>query len=369
MCNCYLASGEPCKYKPKPDSLYCGVHKSCKNKIKVSPKKKTVSPKKKAVSPKKKTCPSGKEPHPKDPKKCLVSCKPGLVRSMDTMRCKKVDDSKDNDSNDNDSNDNDSKDNDSNDNDKIGESIALMITGHGADVNEFSKEDKNRFKNVKIAYRIPHNILNFIYPQYFDILHDRYILTSKFYSNQAIMDSYIRDCEKNKTSDDKIREDYKRFVYPGYASPLASMIKKKKQCYIGRVVIDRLFWFGDKTWEKTQNLPTFTKITPPFMGNIFVFRATQADGKMLQGELLAPLNKKDGLDPLRKAVQKIILKGSMYIRLSILLPMLQKLYKRVYIYDFACRNAYNNLGQDRKNRQRIYQEEKRPFTPRTSPKK
>ena len=73
MCNCYLASGEPCKYKPKPDSLYCGIHKSCKNKIKASPKKKAASPKKAA-------CPAGKEPHPKDPKKCLVSCKPGLVR-------------------------------------------------------------------------------------------------------------------------------------------------------------------------------------------------------------------------------------------------------------------------------------------------
>lgn len=358
MCNCYLASGEPCKYKPKPDSLYCGIHKSCKNKIKASPKK-AASPKKKAASPTKKACPAGKEPHPKDPKKCLVSCKPGLVRSMDTMRCKKVENSKDDDSN----------DDDSNDDDKIGESIALMITGHGADVTEFSKDDKNRFKNVMIAYRIPHNILNFIYPQYFGVLQDLYISTSKFYSNQAIMDSYIRDCQNNKTSDDKTREDYKRFVYPGYASPLASMIKKKKQCYIGRVVIDRLFWFGDKTWEKTQNLPTFTKITPPFMGNIFVLRATQADGKMLQGELLAPLKKSDGLDHLRKALQKIILKGSMYIRLSNLLPILQLFYKRVYIYDFACRNAYNNLGQDRKNRQRIYQEEKRPFTPRTSPKK
>ena len=272
------------------------------------------------------------------------------------MRCKKVDDD-------------DSKDDDSNDDDKIGESIALMITGHGADVTEFSKDDKNRFKNVMIAYRIPHNILNFIYPQYFGVLQDLYISTSKFYSNQAIMDSYIRDCQNNKTSDDKTREDYKRFVYPGYASPLASMIKKKKQCYIGRVVIDRLFWFGDKTWEKTQHLPTFTKITPPFMGNIFVLRATQANGKMLQGELLAPLKKSDGLDHLRKALQKIILKGSMYIRLSNLLQILQLFYKRVYIYDFACRNAYNNLGQDRKNRQRIYQEEKRPFTPRTSPKK
>jgi hypothetical protein len=32
-------------------------------------------------------CPDGKEPHPNDPKKCLVICKDGLLRNPDTMRC------------------------------------------------------------------------------------------------------------------------------------------------------------------------------------------------------------------------------------------------------------------------------------------
>jgi len=359
-CNCYLASGEHCRYNAKPDSLYCGVHKSCKNKIKASPKtaspkkslKKTASPKR--ASPKPNNCPPGKEPHPKDPKKCLVSCKPGLVRSMDTMRCKKVE--------------NDIKD-DPKDDDKIGESIVLMITGHGSDLKELSKNEKDRFKNVKIAYRIPYNILNFIYPSYFNVLRNLYIDDKKFHSNQDIMDEYIRDCEKNKVNDARILENYKPYVYPGHASPLASMIKKKKQCYIGRAVVDRLFWFGDKTWKKTQNLPTFTKITNPFMGNMFVLRATKANGEMLQGELLAPLKKSDGLDPLRQSVKNMILTGSMYIRLSQLLPLLQKSYKRVYIYDFACRQAMHTLQLDSKNRQRIYQEEKRLFTPQSSPRK
>jgi hypothetical protein len=365
-CNCYLASGEHCRYNAKPYSLYCGVHKSCKKALpkRASPKRaspKGASPKKslkKKSSPKPNNCPPGKEPHPKDPKKCLVSCKPGLVRSMDTMRCKKVEnDPKD-----------DSKD-DSKDDDKIGESIVLMITGHGSDLKELSKDEKDRFKNVKIAYRIPHNILNFIYPSYFNVLRNRYIDDKKFHSNQDIMDEYIRDCDKNKVNDDKILKNYEKYVYPGHASPLSSMIKKKKQCYVGRAVVDRLFWFGDKTWKKTQNLPTFTKITNPFMGNMFVLRATKANGEMLQGELLAPLKKSDGLDHLRRSVKNMILTGSMYIRLSQLLPLLQKSYKRVYIYDFACRQAMHTLQLDSKNRQRIYQEEKRLFTPQSSPRK
>ena len=351
-CNCYLASGEPCRYNAKSGSLYCGVHKSCKNKKKavspkkkvvVSPKKKVVSPKKKAVSPKKNACPAGKEPHPNDPKKCLVTCNPGFKRNMDTMRCKK-------------------KENDTTDyvNDiELGESIALMITGHGADISEFSKEEKNEFKNVKIAYRIPHNILNFIYPSYFNVLRNRYIDAKEFHSNQTIMNEYIRDCEINKASDDLTLKNYEKFVFPGHASPLASMIKKKKQCYIGRAVIDREFWFGDKTWRQTQNLPTFTKITPPFMGNMFVLRATQANGKIVQGELLAPPKKSDGLDYLRTAVKTTIIRGAMYITLSEILPLLQRYYKRVYIYDFACRNAGQTIKLDRQNRQRVYKEEKR----------
>ena len=364
-CNCYLASGEPCRYNQKPDTLYCGIHKLCKNKIKKSPKKaspKKKSPKKKSLkkaSPKKKSpkCPPGKEPHPKDSKKCLVSCKPGLVRSMETMRCKKDDKNDDK---------KDDKNDDKND-DKKGESIALMITGHGSDINEFSKNEKNTFKNVKIAYRIPHNILNFIYPRYFNVLEDRYIKPVKIFSNQTIMNEYIKDCENNQASNKQILLNYEKYIYPGYGSPLASMIKNKKQCYVGHVVMERLFWYGDNTWEKTQNLPKFTKITRPFMGNMFVLRSTQANGNILQGELLSS-PKRDGLNELRTEIKNILIKNAMNIRLSQLLPLLQKLYKRVYIYDFTCRSDYTDrLG--RKNRQRVYKEEKQPFTPHNSPKK
>jgi hypothetical protein len=124
-------------------------------------------------------------------------------------------------------------------------------------------------------------------------------------------------------------------------------------------VIDREFWFGDKTWKQTQNLPTFTKITPPFMGNMFVLRSTDANGKIVKGELLGPLKKSDGLDYLRTAIKTTIIRGGMYITLSEILPLLQKYYKRVYIYDFACRNAGQTIKLDRQNRQRVYKEERR----------
>ena len=69
-CKCRLVSGEPCRFQAKPESNYCGVHKDCKSK-----------------PTKSKKCPQGKEPHPSNKKKCLVSCKPGTRRNMQTIRC------------------------------------------------------------------------------------------------------------------------------------------------------------------------------------------------------------------------------------------------------------------------------------------
>ena len=53
ICQCYLASGEICKNKSKPNSLYCGIHKNCKR------TNKSPSPKRKSPSPKRKKCPEG----------------------------------------------------------------------------------------------------------------------------------------------------------------------------------------------------------------------------------------------------------------------------------------------------------------------
>jgi hypothetical protein len=137
------------------------------------------------------------------------------------------------------------------------------------------------------------------------------------------------------------------------------MIKNQKECYIGHVVVNRTFWFGDKTWETTQQIPDFTNITPPFMGNMFVLRAIQKDGSILQGELLSEM-KEDGLDHLRKTVQEIILSNNLYIDYKSLLPILKKLYKHIYIYDFACRGA--NYNTYKSVRQKIYKTEKEPFS-------
>jgi hypothetical protein len=347
-CNCKLKSGDPCFYNAKEGSLYCGIHKSCK-----SPKDKPKSPKAKSKSPKakpKSNCPPGKEQHPLDTKKCLVVCKDGLERSMDTMRCKKS-----------------IKQTEPESEPEKGESISLLITGHGIDMDEFSKVKKEEFKYVKVAYRIPHDTLNFIYPWYFEPLSRYYIKPKELYSNKTIMDKYIKDCENTKVSDLRMFLNYKAYydsfkVNPSrYESPVGSMIKNKKECYVGHVIINRQFWFGDKTWEKTQKLPDFTTINSPFMGNMFVLRAVQKNGKRLQGELLSKM-KKDGLDHLRKTIQGTILTphNGMSIDFNFLLPILQKFYKRVYIYDFACRTA--NVKTDRKVRQDIYKQEKQSFT-------
>ena len=356
-CNCKLKSGDPCFYNAKEGSLYCGIHKSCKSpkdKVKYkSPKDKPKSPKAKSKSPKakpKSNCPPGKEQHPLDTKKCLVVCKDGLERSMDTMRCKKS-----------------IKQTDPESEPEKGESISLLITGHGIDMDEFSKVKKEEFKYVKVAYRIPHDTLNFIYPWYFEPLSRYYIKPKELYSNKTIMDKYIKDCENTKVSDLRMFLNYKAYydsfkVNPSrYESPVGSMIKNKKECYVGHVIINRQFWFGDETWEKTQKLPDFTTINSPFMGNMFVLRAVQKNGKRLQGELLSKM-KKDGLDHLRKTIQGTILTphNGMSIDFNFLLPILQKFYKRVYIYDFACRTA--NVKTDRKVRQDIYKQEKQSFT-------
>jgi hypothetical protein len=361
-CNCKLKSGQPCIYNAKKDSLYCGIHKSCKSpkdKVK-SPKPKSKSPEKpkpkskspekpkpKPKSPKakpKSNCPPGKEQHPLDPKKCLVICKDGLERSKITMRCQKTI--------------------------KVepepekGESISLLITGHGIDMNEFSKEKKEEFKHIKVAYRIPHDTLNFIYEKYFLPFERYYIYPTTLYSNKVIMERYIKDCENNKmdnTNNYKVYYDSSKLDPSRYESPVGSMIKNKKECYVGHVIMNRQFWFGDKKWKKEQKIPEFMSITSPFMGNMYVLRAVQKDGKMLKGELLSKM-KKDGLDHLRKSIQSIILypQNDMSINFNLLLPILQKFYKRVYIYDFACRTA--NVKTDRKTRQDIYKEEIKSFT-------
>jgi hypothetical protein len=240
-----------------------------------------------------------------------------------------------------------------------GESIALLITGHGIDMNQFNEVKKEEFKYVKVAYRIPHDTLNFIYPWFFDPLTEYYIESKKLYSNEIIMDKYIEDCEKNKVDNtNNYKAHYKKFKQDPsrYESPVNSMIKNKKECYVGNVIINREFWFGDKKWKKTQHTPEFTKINSPFMGNMFVLRADHKDGKKLQGELLSKM-KKDGLDHLRKPIQDIILYNKMSIDFNFLLPILQKFYKRVYIYDFACRGA-GQIKTDRKVRQDIYKQEK-----------
>ena len=250
-----------------------------------------------------------------------------------------------------------------------GESISLLITGHGIDLNEFGIYNKEKFKHIKVAYRIPHDTLNFIYKEYFDMLSLFYKKMKQvndaniiLYSDKKIMDKYIEICERTKRTDLEIH--YKQYYDTNldkkdrFKSPVSSMIKNKKECYIGHVIVNRNFWFGDKTWEKTQQMPDFTNITPPFMGNMFVLRAIQKDGSILQGELLSPM-KKDGLDHLRKTIQDVILSTNMYIDFMVLLPILQKLYKNIYIYDFACRIA--PLKTERKVRQDIYNKEKQPF--------
>jgi effector-binding domain-containing protein len=255
-------------------------------------------------------------------------------------------------------------------NNTIGESISLFITGHGTDLNEFDIYDKEKFKHIKIAYRIPHDTINFIYKEYFDMLSLFYIkmkqvnaVNKVLYSDNKIMDKYIEICKRTKRTD--LERHYKQcydldptLARDRFKSPVDSMIKNEKECYIGHVVVNRTFWFGDKTWETAQQRPDFTNITPPFMGNMFVLRAIQKDGSMLQGELLSK-NKKDGLDHLRKTVQRVILSTNMYIDFNVLLPILQKLYKNIYIYDFACRSCH--VKTKRKVRQDIYKKEKEPF--------
>ena len=95
------------------------------------------------------------------------------------------------------------------------------------------------------------------------------------------------------------------------------------------------------------------------MGNMFVLRAIQKDGKILQGELLSPM-KKDGLDHLRKIFKEIILSNGMWIDFKKILPILQGLYENIYIYDFGCRIA-TPRKTERKVRQDIYNQEKQPF--------
>jgi len=240
-----------------------------------------------------------------------------------------------------------------------GKSISLLILSHGEDILD-SVFNEQEFKNIKVAYRIPHDTLNFTFKDYFDVLKMFYVEIEPVFDDKKIMDMYIENCNYTK----KNEQSYKQYYDTNpdkkdrFKSPVSSMIKNKKECYIGHVIVNRNFWFGDKKWEINHQKSDFKNITPPFMGHMFVLRAIQKDGSILQGELLSE-KKEDGLDHLRKTVQDIILSTNMYIDFMVLLPILQKLYKNIYIYDFACRSA--PLKTERKVRQDIYNKEKQPF--------
>jgi len=91
-CNCKLKSGEPCRYKAKSGSRYCGKHKSCSNQA--SPKRaspKRASPKRaspKRASPKRKSpCPKGTVLNSKKTR-CSKECSPHQIRNKNG-RCVK----------------------------------------------------------------------------------------------------------------------------------------------------------------------------------------------------------------------------------------------------------------------------------------
>jgi SpoVK/Ycf46/Vps4 family AAA+-type ATPase len=244
-----------------------------------------------------------------------------------------------------------------------GESISLLISSHGGDILD-SVFNKQEFKNIKVAYRIPHDTLNFYNKEHFDVLKMFFIEIEPVFDDKKIMDMYIENCNYTKKNEQSYKQSYKYYYDRNpdqkdrFKSPVSSMIKNKKECYIGHVIVNRNFWFGDKKWEINHQRSDFKNINPPFMGHMFVLRAIQKDGSILQGELLSE-KKKDGLDYLRKTVQDIILSNYMYIDFMSLLPILQKLYKNIYIYDFACRTS--SLKTERKVRQDIYNKEKQPF--------
>lgn len=222
-------------------------------------------------------------------------------------------------------------------------SISLLINSHGGDTGWLNPDLQTElYDRVQIAYKITHNSLNFSANDNFSLLEEEYhpiLPVSEQLSNSEIMIKYIDTCKEspNKQTLEFINSSYSK--YTENKPSAISMVEKNRQCYIGRPIVNRTFYFNDPKWfDYSMRTNSLLKVNTPIMGNIYVLRASYTDGTYARGDLLQKQLLSNRLQALQIIVKNLVISTSDYsISFEELLPLLSERFERIYIYDFGCR--------------------------------
>ena len=222
-------------------------------------------------------------------------------------------------------------------------SISLLIEAHGEDIGLLDKLLRTELdERVEIAYKITTNTFNFPHDIDFSVLRREYFDTpiEKQRSNEKIMDLYLDNCNKIIPSEHIFKHEiFTKEKYKTVINSTKRMITENRRCYRGHSVVDRLYYFNDsKFYNKFNFLTTFLPDNTPFMGSIYVLRASYLDGTAEQGDLLQSTDLiNPQLNELRKLIQTKLHDGKNMISLYHLLTIIKSFFQKIYIYDFGCR--------------------------------
>ena len=226
---------------------------------------------------------------------------------------------------------------------ELNPSISLLIEAHGEEIGLLNKQLQSELhERVEIAYKITTNTFNFPHDTDFSVLRKEYFNTpiQKQRSNEKIMDLFLENCNKIIPSDTIFK--YEIFTKPHYKTVINStkrMISEDRRCYRGHSVVDRLYYFDDQNfYNKFNFLTKFLPDNTPFMGSIYVLRASFLDGSVEQGDLLQSTDLfNPQLNELRKLIQSKVVEGKNRISAYHLLTIIKSFFEKIYIYDFGCR--------------------------------
>lgn len=251
-------------------------------------------------------------------------------------------------------------------------SITLLINSHGMDEGFIEPPLQHLLdQRVQIAYMISSNTLHFFDRLNYQLLELEYLSNNAPLSNQRsnseIMDLFITDCKEHYVQD----EAYVESSYVGLEDSKESakhMVATNRQCYRGKAVINRVYGFTDENFfTKEKTLPPWIKNNSPFMGSMYVLRASYDDGTYEHGDLLQPLYMSNRLQPLQILIQEILLDQGNEIDSTDLLTVLAERFEHIYIYDYACRtrgnkNAFTRVPALQRNLSTIiYEQESTPI--------
>ena len=233
---------------------------------------------------------------------------------------------------------------------ELNPSISLLIECHGEDIGLLDKRLQTELhERVEYAYKITTNTFNFQNDVDFSVLKKEYFDTpiEKQRSNEKIMDLYLEKCNKIIPSDDIFKHDiFKKEKYKTVINSTKRMIAENRRCYRGHLVVDRTYYFDDVQFYTTfKFIKSFLPDNTPFMGNIYVLRASFLDGTVEKGDLLQSTDLiHPELNELRKLIQTKLLESKPKIITAYhLLTMIKSFFQKIYIYDLGCRGRSRNF--------------------------